>query len=109
MVDSVHRAQMNTMSKENFIKFFEKSSRDRGLNEKLKTISVPDQLVELGKTEGFDFSVEQIDDAIDALKHKPGFFGGIVEAFVEIFSPNHDDEPPSIGVQPFSGEPYHEN
>jgi predicted ribosomally synthesized peptide with nif11-like leader len=109
MVDSVHRTQMNTMSKENFIKFFEKSSRDRGLNEKLKTISVPDQLVELGKTEGFDFSVEQIDDAIDALKHKPGFFGGIVEAFVEIFSPNHDDEPPSIGVQPFSGEPYHEN
>lgn len=109
MIHSVHRTQMNPMSKESFIKFFEKSSQDRRLNEKLKTISAPDQLVELGKTEGFDFSVKHIDDAIDDLKHKPGFFAGIVEAFVEIFSPNHDDEPPSIGVQPFSGEPYHEN
>jgi predicted ribosomally synthesized peptide with nif11-like leader len=58
MIDSVHRTQMNTMSKENFIKFFKKSSQDRGLNEKLKTISAPEQLVELGKTEGFDFSVQ---------------------------------------------------
>jgi predicted ribosomally synthesized peptide with nif11-like leader len=108
MIDSEYRVQITTMSKENFIKFFKKSSQDRRLNEKLKTISAPDQLVELGKTEGFDFSVKHIDDAIDDLKHKPGFFGGIVEAFIEIFSPNHDDEPPSIGVQPFSGEPYHD-
>jgi predicted ribosomally synthesized peptide with nif11-like leader len=92
---------MNTMSKENFIKFFKKSYQDQRLNEKLKIISAPDQLVELGKTEGFDFSVEHIDNAIEDLKHKPGLFGGIVEAFVEIFSPNHDDEPPWLTDKTF--------
>lgn len=32
----------------------------------------------------------------------------ISEAVVRIFSPN-DDAYPLIGVQPFSGEPFHEN
>ena len=32
----------------------------------------------------------------------------ISEAVVRIFSPN-DDACPPIGVQPFSGEPFHEN
>ena len=34
-------------------------------------------------------------------------FQYIVEAVAEVFSPN-DDNYPSIGVQPFDGEPYRE-
>jgi hypothetical protein len=96
------------MTKENFINFLNQSSKDQHLNETLKTISDPDQLVELGKKEGFDFSVKHIDDAFGDLKNHPGFFRGVVDAFIEIFSPNHDKEPPAIGVQPFSGQPYND-
>lgn len=92
------------MSKENVFEFFNRAAKDRHLKDKVQTARNQEQLVELGKEAGLDFSPTNVDEAISDLKQRPGFFQGLVEAVLEIFSPNHDDYP-TIGVQPYSGDP----
>jgi predicted ribosomally synthesized peptide with nif11-like leader len=92
------------MSKDNVFNFFTKASQKEPLQEKLQTVSSPQELVNLGKAEGFEFSSEHVDEALTELKGKPGFWGKLAEAALTAFSPAHDDYP-NIGLQPFSGDP----
>ncbi len=92
------------MSKENVLSFLTKAVKDRNLKEKLKSVSSQADVVDVGSQAGYDFSSEHIEAAMTELKQKPGFFGDLAEAVLELFSPNHDDYPNS-GVQPFSGDP----
>ncbi|MEM9164200.1 MAG: Nif11-like leader peptide family natural product precursor [Cyanobacteria bacterium P01_F01_bin.4] len=92
------------MSKKNVQSFLSQASKDKQLKAQLQTTSTPDELVEAGTQAGYDFSSEHVDEMITELKQKPGFFGALAEAVVELFSPEHDDYP-ETGVQPFSGDP----
>lgn len=91
------------MSKENVLGFFNKAAKNEQVKDKLQNVSNTDELVQLGKEEGFEFSSGHVDEALTELKTQPGFFRAIAEAVIEIFSPAKDDYPAS-GVQPFSGE-----
>jgi len=92
------------MSKDKVVEFFNEAAKNEQIKEKLQTVSSKDELAALGKKEGFEFSSEHVDEVISDLKEQPGFFGKVIEAFLEIFSPSHDDYP-SVGVQPFTGDP----
>ncbi|MEO1444736.1 MAG: Nif11-like leader peptide family natural product precursor [Cyanobacteria bacterium J06635_11] len=92
------------MSKKNVFSFLSKAAKDETLKAKLGNAASPDELVSVAKQTGYDFSSEHVDEALDELKQRPGFFGMLAEAAVEIFSP-HDDNYPATGVQPYSGEP----
>ena len=92
------------MAKEKVIQFLGEAAKNKGLKDKLKTIKSQDELTSLAKEEGFEFSSEHIDEALDELKKQPGFFGKLAEAIAEVFSPDHDNTPPSIGVQPYSSD-----
>jgi predicted ribosomally synthesized peptide with nif11-like leader len=91
------------MSKDNVFHFFTKVAQKEPLQEKLQSVSSPQELVELGKEEGFEFSSENLDEALTELKQKPGFWSKLAEAALAVFSPAHDNYP-NIGVQPFSGD-----
>ena len=91
------------MSKKNVFSFLHKAAKDENLQIKLRNASSADELVGVAKQTGYDFSSEHVDEAIDELKQKPGFFGMLAEAALEIFSPVSDDYP-KTGVQPYSGE-----
>lgn len=92
------------MAKEKVIQFFGEATKNQDLKDKLQTVKNQDELTTLAQEEGFDFSSEHIDEALDELKQQPGFFGKLAEAIAELFSPDHDDTLPSIGVQPYSGD-----
>lgn len=92
------------MSKDNVFKFFTKAAKDEQLKDKLQTVKDQSELVNLGNQEGFEFSSEHVEEALTDLKQKPGFFRALADAVFSVFSPAHDDYP-SIGVQPFSGDP----
>lgn len=96
------------MSKDNVFNFFSRAAQKEPLQEKLQAVSSPQELVNLGKEEGFEFSSEHVDEALTELKQKPGFWGKLAEAALAVFSPAHDNYP-NIGVQPFSGEPSESN
>ena len=93
------------MSKENVIEFFTEAAKQESLKEQLKNVNSQDELVDLGKAEGYEFSSEHVEEAIIEFKQKPGFFRMLAEAALEIFSPAHDDYP-ATGTQAFSGDPY---
>ncbi|MGJ3251013.1 MAG: Nif11-like leader peptide family natural product precursor [Elainellaceae cyanobacterium] len=92
------------MSKEKVLQFFTKAAEDEQLKRELQSVTSKDELVGLGQKEGFQFSPDHVEDAIDELKQQPGFFRTLAEAVLEIFSPEHDNYP-TTGTQPFSGEP----
>ena len=92
------------MAKEKVIQFLGEAAINQGLKDKLQTIKSQDELTSLAKEEGFEFSAEHIDEALEELKQQPGFFGKLAEAIAEVFSPDHDNAPPSIGVQPYSSD-----
>ena len=92
------------MSKDNVFRFFTKAAQKEPLQEKLQVVASPEELVNLGKEEGFEFSSEHVGEVISELQQKPGFWGKLAEAAVAAFSPAHDNYP-HIGVQPFSGDP----
>ncbi len=96
------------MSKEHVVALFAKASENSKLKTKLEAASGFDDLVALGKEQGLEFSSEEVKLAIADLANRPSFFGNLVQAVLEIFSPNSDDYPAS-GVQPFSGEPNRDN
>lgn len=93
------------MSKENVFELFAKASTNDELKSNLGSASSFTDLVELGKKQGLEFSVDQVKEVIaDVATKKSGFFGFIAEAVLELFSPVHDDYP-ATGAQPFTGEP----
>lgn len=92
------------MSKETVFGFLAKAAEDDELKDKLQTVSTPDELADLGKEAGFEFEPEHVEQAVTTLQQAPGFFSVLADAIVQIFSPSHDDYP-SIGVQPFTGDP----
>ncbi|MEO0457809.1 MAG: Nif11-like leader peptide family natural product precursor [Cyanobacteria bacterium P01_A01_bin.114] len=92
------------MSKKNVLSFLFKAAKDEQLKTKLQTTSTQDEVVTVGNRAGYDFSSEHVDEALAELKQKPGFFGALAEAAIELFSPARDDYP-KTGVQPFSGDP----
>lgn len=92
------------MSKEKVVQFFNEAAKNEEIKKELQTVSSKDDLAKLGKSQGFDFSAEHVDAVISDLKEQPGFFGKVVEAFLEIFSPSNDDYP-NIGVEPYTGDP----
>lgn len=92
------------MSKENVLSFLSKAAEDEELQKELQTTSTQDELVNIGNQAGYDFSSEHVDEALTELQKKPGFFGALVTAIIDIFSPTHDNYP-ATGVQPYSGDP----
>jgi predicted ribosomally synthesized peptide with nif11-like leader len=92
------------MSKETVLGFLAKAAEDEELKDQLQTVTTSDELTDLAKKEGFEFSPENVEEAITELKQTPGFFRTLAEAVLEIFSPSRDDYP-AIGVQPFTGDP----
>lgn len=92
------------MSKESFFSFLSHAAKDERLQAQLKTTSTQDELVDIGKKTGYEFTSSHVEEGMTELLQKPGFVGSIVEAVLELFSPDHDDYP-ATGAQPFSGEP----
>ena len=92
------------MSKENVLNFLSKAAKDETLQTQLNKTSTQDEMVGIGNQAGYKFSSEHVDEALTDLKKRPGFFGSLAAAVVELFSPDHDDYP-ATGVQPFSGDP----
>ncbi|MEM8778151.1 MAG: Nif11-like leader peptide family natural product precursor [Cyanobacteria bacterium P01_G01_bin.49] len=92
------------MAKEKVIQFLSEAAKNQDLKGKLQTVKNPDELATLGQKEGFEFSSENVDEALDVLKKKQGFFSKLAEAIAEAFSPDHDNVPPAIGTQPYSGD-----
>ena len=92
------------MSKKTVFSFLSKAAKDNQLKAKLKDTANQDELVNIAKQTGYDFSSEHVDEALDALKQRPGFFGMLADAALEVFAP-HDDNYPATGTQPYSGEP----
>ncbi|MGD1895956.1 MAG: Nif11-like leader peptide family natural product precursor [Phormidesmis sp.] len=92
------------MSKKNVLSFLSEAAKDDKLKEQLKDTASSDELVDVAKHTGYDFSSEHVDEALDELKQRPGFFGMLAEAALATFSP-HDDNYPATGTQPYSGEP----
>lgn len=92
------------MSKEKVLQFFNEAAKNDQIKDKLQSISNQDELANLAKEQGFDFEPDHVDEVLSDLKKQPGFFGKVVEAILEIFSPPHDDYP-NVGVQPYSGDP----
>jgi predicted ribosomally synthesized peptide with nif11-like leader len=91
------------MSKDSVFKFLQEAAQKEQLKEKLQSVNSQEDLVNLGREEGYEFSAAHVDEALEHLKSQPGFFSRLAEAVLSVFSPTHDDVPP-IGVQPYSGE-----
>jgi predicted ribosomally synthesized peptide with nif11-like leader len=93
------------MSKENAIGFFQKASEDQQLKEQVKSASHQDEVLELGKAQGFDFSSEHAQEALAEIQQQqPDFVRDVVEAVLRIFRAS-DDNYPATGMQPFSDDP----
>lgn len=90
------------MSKDNVLQFLTKAADDRQLQEKLAAKLHANDLAALGQEEGFEFSADDVMDALTHLQKQPGFFQKLAEAAATVFSPSHDNYP-ATGVQPFSG------
>lgn len=91
------------MSKENVLRFFSKAARDKQLQAELQATSTQNELVDVANKAGYEFSSENVDQALGDLKEQPGFFGALAEAALHIFSVSKDDYP-KTGIQPFSGD-----
>lgn len=92
------------MSKENVLSFLSKAAQDEQIKSQLQTVANQDELVGAGNQAGYEFSEQHVDEALTELKQKPGFFGALAEAVLELFGPVHDNYP-AVGVQPFTGDP----
>lgn len=90
------------MSKDNVLQFLTAAASNQQLQDKLASKLHADDLAALAKEEGFEFSADDVMDALTHLQKQPGFFNKLAEAAASIFSPAHDDYP-ATGVQPFSG------
>jgi predicted ribosomally synthesized peptide with nif11-like leader len=91
------------MSKNQVFEFLTTASQNETLGEKVRSTHDRQQLQAIARSTGFDFSLEQLDEALRELSEQPNFFRKLASAALEIFSPNHDNYP-SVGVQPYEGE-----
>lgn len=91
------------MSKESVLNFLTDAAENEPLRSQLETASNPEEMVDVASEAGYDFSSQNVDEALSELKKQPGFFSALAEAALRLFSP-HDDDYPATGVQPFSGE-----
>ncbi len=92
------------MSKDNVFKFLFQVAEDETLKQKLQSAANPGELVDIGQEAGYQFSSENVDEAMNELKKQPGFFSALAEAAFDIFSPHRDDYP-ATGMQSYSGDP----
>lgn len=93
------------MSKENALSFLQQAATNPDLKSQVQGAEEPSQVINLGETQGFAFSPDHVREVIPDLKAQRSFFGDLVEAILELFSPNHDDYP-ATGVQPYSGDSH---
>ena len=91
------------MSKENALSFLKQAADSSALTEQVKEADRKEDVVGLAKQHGFEFSEDDMKNAIPVIQEKPGFFGELAKAVLELFAPAHDDYP-ATGVQPFTGE-----
>jgi len=92
------------MSKENALDFLKQAADRSDLSEQIKEADRTEEIVDLAKQHGFEFSEDDMKNAIPVIQEKPGFFGELAKAVLELFAPAHDNYP-ATGVQPFTGEP----
>jgi predicted ribosomally synthesized peptide with nif11-like leader len=91
------------MSKNQVFDFFALAAKNEELGQKMRSTQDPQQLLEIARAEGFDFSRQELEEALKSLHESPNFFRKLADAVLEVFSPNHDNYP-SIGVQPYEGD-----
>ncbi|MGB3292026.1 MAG: Nif11-like leader peptide family natural product precursor [Phormidesmis sp.] len=92
------------MSKNNVFKFLSRAAEDETIKQKLESTTSTKELASIGQEAGYEFSPQNVDEAVNELKKQPGFFGALAEAVLQIFSP-HRDNYPATGVQSYSGDP----
>lgn len=91
------------MSRENALDFLKRAADSSQLSEQVKEADQKTQVVDLAKQHGFEFSEDDMKNAIPVIKEQSGFFGELAKAVLELFAPAHDDYP-ATGVQPYTGE-----
>lgn len=91
------------MSKENALSFLRQAANDPDLKTQVQGIDDQDGLIGLAESQGFEFSPDNVREALPVIEEQKGFFGDLVDAVLELFGPSHDDYP-ATGVQPFSGD-----
>jgi len=91
------------MSKENALDFLKQAADNSTLTKQVQEADEKTEIVDLSKQHGFEFSEDDMKNAIPVIKEQPGFFGELAKAVLELFDPAHDDYP-ATGVQPFTGE-----
>ncbi|HEY9887597.1 MAG TPA: Nif11-like leader peptide family natural product precursor [Candidatus Obscuribacterales bacterium] len=91
------------MSQENALDFLKQASDRADLSSQIKEADRKADIVNLAKQHGFEFSEDDMKNAIPAIQEKAGFFGELAKAVLALFAPAHDDYP-TTGVQPFTGE-----
>lgn len=92
------------MSKENALEFLEKAAQDETLKSKVQDADHHEEVVNMARDKGYEFSSEHLQAAIPEITQRRGFFGDLVEAVLELFGPTKDNYP-ATGAQPFSGDP----
>ena len=100
---SIFTIQKLSMSKENALDFLKRATDNSTLSEQVKGAGEKTKIVDLAKQHGFEFSEDDMKNAIPAIQEQSGFFGELAKAVLELFAPAHDDYP-ATGVQPFTGE-----
>jgi predicted ribosomally synthesized peptide with nif11-like leader len=91
------------MSKENALDFLKQAANDSLLSEQVKEADQKTEIVDLAKQHGFEFSEDDMQNAIPRIREQSGFFGELAKTVLALFAPAHDDYP-MTGVQPFTGE-----
>ncbi|NER84013.1 MAG: Nif11-like leader peptide family natural product precursor [Leptolyngbya sp. SIO1D8] len=96
------------MSKKKALDFLTQAADSPALVNKVKDAQHKQEVVDLAKQHGYEFSTEDVKQAIPEIADQPGFFGELAKAVLELFGPTHDDYP-ATGVQPFTGELSHKH
>ena len=92
------------MSKEKALDFLKQAADSSALSEQVKAADQKAAVIDLAKQQGYEFSEDDMTKAVPAIQEKPGFFGELAQAVLELFAPAHDDYP-ATGVQPYTGMP----
>ncbi|MGD1943995.1 MAG: Nif11-like leader peptide family natural product precursor [Leptolyngbyaceae cyanobacterium] len=92
------------MSKENALNFLKQAADSSALSEQVKSAEQKAKVIDLAKQHGYEFSEDDMTKAVPAIQEKPGFFGELAQAVLELFAPAQDDYP-ATGVQPYTGMP----
>lgn len=91
------------MSKENVLNFLKKAADDEALKNQIQDAEHHDELIALGQEHGYEFSPENLQEAVPEVHQQQGFLSGLAASILNLFGPTHDDYP-ATGVQPYSGD-----